>query len=672
MGIIRCTMCGGALTTVPGSTVAKCEHCGSLQTVPGSDDQKMLNRFVQSCRLRLEFQFDKAARVYTSLAEEYPEEPEAYWGLLLCKNGVVYEDDPTTGQKVPAFYRTSFDSITADPAYHQTLSLANEASLNVYLEEIKKLESARNDIIKIASNENPYDIFLCCKETDEDGDWTQDSRLAQNVYHVLTSYGYRVFLPRICLAGKTRQEREPYIFGALRSSKVMLVFETGNHYCNDVWVRGEWRRYLQRMASDKAKRLISCIQNVSIESLPKALSKRPSVDMGQADAIPNLLHALQKTLPKTSAIREMERKERIERLTAACQEALANEDLSTLEELCMDLLAVDDDNIDGCFYMLLVEHEITELSELLNLDSAVSLEGDVFYHTMLDHAPDDPRTQQLQRVNAILLQREEEERQRAEQEAQRIALEEQRRELYEEGLDNLSYGAYQDALAIFEEVSKFRDVHELIAMCHEGIRFQKLKKAYRSEVGDGKTYLTKRFKRDRAKEYQAYFRLHKMERRFHRRCSVCLYLSDWAIVSFILLGAAGLCTNSSFLPLVFLGLLVYFVVRLTFSYFSFGFFRKLITAIFMLGMDVVVLFLLAELDGIASVGLYAALLAPIPIGIFFYLQKKKLARQIEALEQGAFHAYSDQIRQELTEKYGSDVTKLVSLKEVSWVNDPQR
>lgn len=672
MGIIRCKMCGGALTTVPGVSVAKCEHCGSLQTVPRTDSKNMLNLFVRGCRLRLEYEFDKAARIYTSLTEELPEEAEVYWGLLLCKNGIVYSDDPRTGKKVPTFYRTPFYDLQSDPAYAETLKYADEASLSVYLEEIKQLEKARDDIVRIASGEEPYDVFLCCKETDEDGDWTPDSRLAQNVYNALESYGYRVFFSRVSLAGKDRQAQEPYIYGALTSAKVMLVFETGNGSCNDPRVRGEWRRYLQRMTSENTGLLISCVRNVSLEALPKAFSKCPSLDMGNEDAIPELLGMLRRRLPKTAVMLDTEKKERIAGLSEACQKALADKDFSLAEKLGKEILEEDPENTDGCYYLLLAQYGVKEPSQLLYLDCSFPFYLHELYSTLLTHASEDPRVQQLHRLEPILRRQKEEEKQRAREKAQRIALENQRRQRYEEGVDQLLAGAYAQALSIFEEVSAYRDVSREIARCNEGIRFQKLERAYRAEVGDGKRYLTKRYRWDHDKEYQAYLRLHKKERRWHRRYAACQYLGSWSIGSFLLLGAAGLSANSSFLPLVFLVLLVVFVVKLTFRVLSCGFFRKLITAIFMLGMDFLFLFLLAELDGAALVGLYAALLSPIPLGIGCYLQNNKLVRRMKTLEQGPLRAYGDRIRQELTEKYGADVTKLVSLEEISWENDPRR
>ena len=57
-------------------------------------------------------------------------------------------------------------------------------------------------ILEVSSKEEPYDVFICYKETDEDGGRTIDSVLAQDIYDELTEKGYKVFFARITLEEK--------------------------------------------------------------------------------------------------------------------------------------------------------------------------------------------------------------------------------------------------------------------------------------------------------------------------------------------------------------------------------------------------------------------------------------------------------------------------------------
>jgi lipopolysaccharide biosynthesis regulator YciM len=40
--------------------------------------------------------FDRAADVYNSMVKEFLNEAEAYWGLVLCRYGIEYVEDPKT------------------------------------------------------------------------------------------------------------------------------------------------------------------------------------------------------------------------------------------------------------------------------------------------------------------------------------------------------------------------------------------------------------------------------------------------------------------------------------------------------------------------------------------------------------------------------------------------
>ncbi len=88
MAIIKCKMCGGDLILRSNSTTAECEYCGTVQTVPSSDNEKKLTLFARANRLRMACEFDKAAGVYEAIVADFSEEAEAYWGLVLCKYGI--------------------------------------------------------------------------------------------------------------------------------------------------------------------------------------------------------------------------------------------------------------------------------------------------------------------------------------------------------------------------------------------------------------------------------------------------------------------------------------------------------------------------------------------------------------------------------------------------------
>ena len=301
MAIIKCKMCGGDLNLTEGQTIAECEYCGSCQTVPNRDNEKKLSLFARANRLRLGCEFDKAAGIYESIVAEFPEEPEAYWGLVLCKYGIEYVDDPATGRKIPTCHRSGFDSVMEDGDFEQALENSDAVARRLYREEAKQIEELRKGIIAVSSNEQPYDIFICYKETDEKGERTLDSVLAQDIYEALTDRGYRVFFSRITLEDTLGVEFEPYIFAALNSAKIMLAVGTDYEYFNAVWVKNEWGRYLKLMATDKSKHLIPCFKGIDAYDMPREFAKLQAQDLGKVGAMQDLLRGIEKILPRVSS-----------------------------------------------------------------------------------------------------------------------------------------------------------------------------------------------------------------------------------------------------------------------------------------------------------------------------------------------------------------------------------
>lgn len=297
MAVIKCKMCGGDLTLLEGQTVAECEYCGSRQTVPTADSEKKLTLFARANRLRAACEFDKAAGIYESIVADFPEEAEAYWGLVLCKYGIEYVDDPATGKKIPTCHRSSYDSVMDDGNYEQAVENADTVAQKVYREEAKQFERIRKGILEVSSGEKPYDIFICYKETAADGDRTLDSVLAQDLYSALTDKGYRVFFSRITLKGKLGEAYEPYIFAALNSAKVMLAVGTCYEHYNAVWVKNEWSRYLKICEADKSKHLIPCYKDLDPEDMPKEFNHLQGADLGKMGAIQDILFNMEKYIP---------------------------------------------------------------------------------------------------------------------------------------------------------------------------------------------------------------------------------------------------------------------------------------------------------------------------------------------------------------------------------------
>ncbi|MCR5296448.1 MAG: TIR domain-containing protein [Clostridiales bacterium] len=279
--VIKCKMCGGDLNITAGDAVCECEYCGTTQTIPQADSEKKANLFNRANKLRMNADFDKAATVYASITAEFPEEAEAYWGLCLCKYGIEYVDDPLTGKKIPTCHRTLSNSILEDSDYDQARENADPVAKRLYRDEAKEIDRIQKAILDIVEQEPPYDVFICYKETDDEGNRTEDSVLAQDIYDNLTGKGLRVFFARISLEDKIGEQYEPYIYAALLSSKVMLAVGTDYEYFDAVWVKNEWARFLDMMKTDRTKKLIPCYKDIDAYDMPKEFKNLQAQDMGK-------------------------------------------------------------------------------------------------------------------------------------------------------------------------------------------------------------------------------------------------------------------------------------------------------------------------------------------------------------------------------------------------------
>ena len=295
--VIKCKMCGGDIEFIPGATYGTCEYCGSTSTIPKADDEQKLNRYNRANHYRRQCEFDKAVAAYEKILEQDDTDAEAHWGAVLSRFGIEYVEDPATGKRIPTCHRVQVASILTDDDYLAALKYAPDAeSRRLYEEQAAQIADIQKNILAISANEKPYDVFICYKETGEDGQRTRDSQWAQEVYYGLTEQGYKVFFSRITLEDKLGQQYEPYIFAALNSAKVMVVIGSKPEYFNAVWVKNEWSRYLALMKNDRKRLLIPCYRGMDPYDLPEELSNLQSQDMSKIGFMQDLLRGIQKVL----------------------------------------------------------------------------------------------------------------------------------------------------------------------------------------------------------------------------------------------------------------------------------------------------------------------------------------------------------------------------------------
>ena len=294
MAVFKCKMCGGTIEFEQGATVGVCDSCGSRQTLPKLDDDKKANLYDRANHFRRNNDYDKAMGIYEQILNEDASDAEAYWSLVLCRYGIEYVEDPATHKRVPTVNRAQFTSIFDDEDYKSALAHADMTQKMIYEGEAAAINEIQKGILAISQKEEPFDVFICYKETDNDGRRTQDSVLANDLYHQLTQEGFKVFFSRITLEDKLGTAYEPYIFAALNSAKVMVVLGTKPEYFNAVWVKNEWSRYLALIRNGAKKMLIPAYRDMDPYDLPEEFSHLQAQDMSKLGFMQDLIRGIKK------------------------------------------------------------------------------------------------------------------------------------------------------------------------------------------------------------------------------------------------------------------------------------------------------------------------------------------------------------------------------------------
>ena len=369
MAIFKCKMCDGDLDVVDGMSVAECEYCGTKQTLPKLNDNEKEIMYDRAGHFRRNNEFDKAMRIYEKILDVDNTDAEAYWSLVLCEYGIEYVEDPSTHKRVPTVNRAQFTSVFMNENYKSAIKYADAYQRSIYEEEAKTIDNIQKGILAISQNEEPFDIFICYKETDANGRRTHDSVLANDLYHQLTQEGFKVFFSRITLEDKLGTAYEPYIFAALNSAKVMVVIGTKPEYFNAVWVKNEWARFLAQIKNGADKILIPAYKDMDPYDLPEEFSNLQAQDMSKLGFMQDLIRGVKK-------ITQKDKKENVviqvadkghndaENMVKRAYIALEDGDFQSANDFAEKALDKDAENAQAYIIQLLVELSLRKEADL--------------------------------------------------------------------------------------------------------------------------------------------------------------------------------------------------------------------------------------------------------------------------------------------------------------------
>lgn len=407
MAIFKCKICGGTLEIDSTKSVATCEYCGTKQTLPKLDDDRKANLYDRANHFRRNNDFDKAMGIYENILNEDNTDSEAYWSIVLCRYGIEYVEDPTTHKHLPTVNRAQFTSIFDDEDYKSAIANADEYQREIYESEANAINEIQKGYLAISHKEEPFDVFICYKETDNSGRRTQDSVLATELYNELTREGFQVFFSRITLEDKLGVAYEPYIFAALHSAKVMVVLGTRPEHFNAVWVKNEWSRFLALIKNGAKKTLIPAYRDMDPYDLPEEFSHLQAQDMSKLGFMQDLIRGIRKIVefdePKTKIIKETVitgASVAIEPLFKRADMALADGEFGSADAFYEQILNQDPENADAYVGKLLAEFQIKTKGSLKNCE--VSFEHSKNYKKAIQFANEELKKELSSSLQTVL------------------------------------------------------------------------------------------------------------------------------------------------------------------------------------------------------------------------------------------------------------------------------
>ena len=305
---IKCNACGGELNRVGNYNV--CKFCGNKWIIDAGDDVHVVDRANAWAALR-DNDFERAVELFENIIMKDPESHEAYWGMALSLHGIIYVTDLNERKKVPTCNNISEYSFLNDKQVQKAISLAPADIASTYKKQAEEIERIRIEWLGKARKEPPYDVFISFKDSDREHDIerTQDSIDAQDLYNALVSEGYKVFFSRISLKDKVSEHYEPYIYNAIKTAKVMIVFGEKPEYFSSVWIKNEWSRFKTRIEKGEKHKnsLVIAYKNMNPGDLPVVLRSRQCLNASDMTFLPDLTRHIKRVIEESKQAAHLER-----------------------------------------------------------------------------------------------------------------------------------------------------------------------------------------------------------------------------------------------------------------------------------------------------------------------------------------------------------------------------
>ena len=369
MGNIKCKTCGGSVTRVGNSYV--CEWCRNKWEIDSGEDIHAVERANAWEALR-NGDFEKAGDLFENIIVKDNKNHEAYWGRALALGGIIYVTDMNENKKVPTCNNITEDSFLNSKDVSKAISLAPADIAESYKKQAEQIEKIRLEWLEKASKEPAYDVFISFKDSDRENgiERTQDSIDAQDLYNALVAEGYKVFFSRISLRDKISEQYEPYIYNAIKTANVMIVFGEKAEYFSSVWIKNEWSRFKTRIEKGEKHKnsLVVVYKNMNPGDLPVVLKSRQCLNASDMTFLSDLTRHIKRVVEESKRHIHLEKIEIAGGTIAKKASALTVNSVQTREvgEGAIAETSISEKQSIGLIYTYLGEGQWQEANSLID------------------------------------------------------------------------------------------------------------------------------------------------------------------------------------------------------------------------------------------------------------------------------------------------------------------
>jgi len=370
----KCKICGSTVSYDGSSKVYTCKKCGLEQSLPDYCSEHVSFLYGRADHYFRTKRFYKALQIFQQIAAESPDDCEAYRSIVLSRYGISYTSENEIYSREPRINIVRSASIFDDPDYIKAISLADKERRSFYIKEAEKTEKINQQILELAQTAPSFDVIIEYRGHDSKNRHTPEKEVAERLYSQLKEEGFSVYNRQINALNPSEPSYDAYLYKALYSAKIMLIFASKPEYFNDTKIVNEWSIFSERMRNKEKKVIVNCISEINENDIPEELSRNMIYNFTDYTFRREITELTEQVVNGTLLLRageiDSDNEESIHRRINEIFELIENENYSEAESKCYLLLSSYRDNASAYLGLLLCDMKVRKKEDLADCNES--------------------------------------------------------------------------------------------------------------------------------------------------------------------------------------------------------------------------------------------------------------------------------------------------------------